>query len=71
MKAIATLETTVQVTEDQWSLVRHVLEVDDNTTIGQVTEWANSRPGQHAVKGEARFSVLPADYLRHIKRDVV
>lgn len=71
MKWIATIETTVQVTEDQWSLVRHVAEVDENTTIGQITEWANSRPGAHAVKGEARFSILPTEYLCHIKRDTI
>jgi hypothetical protein len=71
MKSIATFETTVQVTEDQWVLVRHVAEVDDSTTIGQIIEWANSRPGQHAVKGEARFSILPAEYLPHVKRDVI
>ncbi len=69
MKWIATIETTVQVTEDQWSLVRHVAEVDENTTIGQITEWANGRNGSHAVRGEARFSILPAESLCHIKRD--
>lgn len=69
-KSIATFETTIQVSEDSWDVIRHVLEVDGVTTIDQILEWAKSKPGTLAIKGEIRFSVLPMDSIPHIKRDI-
>jgi len=69
MKSIASIETTVQVSEDSWSVVRHNLEIDDTTTVAQIYEWATKKPGSPAVRGEIRVSLLPLDSMPHIKKD--
>lgn len=41
MKYIAQIEQTVQISPDDWKLFRPVLEVDENTTIGQIRDWCH------------------------------
>jgi hypothetical protein len=69
MKSIASFETTVQVSEDSWRVIRHALEVDENTTIGQIEEWSKTKPGAAEVRGELRFSITPLDSMPHIKKE--
>jgi hypothetical protein len=40
MKYIAQYKSSHQISPDDWDTVTPTLEVDENTTIGQIREWA-------------------------------
>jgi hypothetical protein len=67
IKAVATFKMSGQISPDDWETWTCALEVDENTTIGQIFEWMKTKNGRFE---KPDFHITPLDRLApHIKRE--
>lgn len=46
-KYIAQIETSIQIAEDFWSVVRPCMEIDSNTKISEIESWVKKQSKKH------------------------